>query len=233
MPTLQQSDFDTAILGFPWYRMGPAEHPDLEQHVRSVRAVVPDEAPRAGIDTKLPAADLQLRERLTRVGFNEVCMQLRWERALSPEDSVTPAQAVVLDRLQLDDPTLLQHARGFIYDRFHQDGAFPPCSADTIFLQWIRNSMSGTKLVSRCADGFCTLAIHDGLAVIDLVSVLTPGRGTCTRVVREAIAESARRDAHTISVITEAANERAWRIYQRLGFRLAAAIRIMHLHIMP
>ncbi len=231
MTTLAPCEFDSAIFGFPWYRLGVAEFDDLERHVAVVRASVPAEGFRAGLDTKIPAQDTALRDRFMRQGFQEVCMQLTWERDLTEEDAHSGDVAAVKEKVPLSEAERWRHAQGFFFDRFHQDPGLPSSLADAIFFKWISNSLSGAKLVSVREDGFCTFEIRESSSVIDLVSVIRGGQGTGTHVVQQAITDSARRGARLIHVTTEAANERAWKLYQRLGFRLVSATRNLHLHL--
>lgn len=228
---IQPQTFDSAILGFPWFRLGPVELPDLEHHVASIRMLVTQQSLRAGVDTKIPSEDLALRDRLLTEGFREICLQLTWECPLGPGDGRGPALAEVRDRMELDELTQLRHARGFVHDRFHQDPRLPAGAADALMQQWIRNSLGGGKRVAWLGDGFCTFSLKEGLAVIDLVSVLSSGRGLGTSVVQETLRTAAREGASAVRVTTEVSNLRAWKLYQSLGFRLVAIPRILHLHL--
>ena len=99
-----------------------------------------------------------------------------------------------------------------------------------MYANWIRNSLTGgRKQVVHVGTDFCTLAVKDGIASIDLVSVLRHGRGIGRELVAGAVCWARERDAKELFVTTECENTRAWRLYMRAGFLPARFTAAFHL----
>ncbi len=112
--------------------------------------------------------------------------------------------------------------------RFYQDGRFARELCDRLFEEWIEKSVRGALadvvLVSGAVGvplAYVTLSAPAGReATIGLLAVdpRAQGQGLGGRLLDAALDEARRRGAAGISVVTQGANVRAQRAYQRAGF---------------
>jgi len=112
--------------------------------------------------------------------------------------------------------------------RFYQDGRFARERCDCLFEEWIEKSVCGeladVVLVSGAAgepSAYVTLSVPPGReATIGLLAVdpRAQGQGLGGRLLGAALDEARRHGAAGISVVTQGANVRAQRAYQRAGF---------------
>jgi len=160
-------------------------------------------------------------------GFRLVDVRMTFERKVDPgerfEDaSVRPA------RLE-DVPILQDIARQSHRDtRFHYDEHFGPERSDALYAHWIKVSCEGyadAVLVWEDDDkvsGYvsCHLAAGKQAGKIGLVGVAEKarGKGVGPALVRCALKWFTERSARQISVVTQARNTAAQRLYQRCGF---------------
>lgn len=188
---------------------------------------------------RLPAEAVSRIAALEAAGFRVVDCGLTF---LADPSSVPPATAAttVRDAGPEDrDAVAAIAASAFERSRFHLDPAFPKALADRIKAAWAANFFVGgrgdTMLVADAPDGrvagFLQALRAGGRTVIDLIAVSRERRAA--GLGRAMTAELARRAAfrgEMLAVGTQAANPRAARFYETLGFRLDACSIVLHYH---
>jgi dTDP-4-amino-4,6-dideoxy-D-galactose acyltransferase len=126
-----------------------------------------------------------------------------------------------------DIDTLMDLADGaYEGTRFARDPRFPAGSARRLYRKWVSESCTGwadAVLVAERtgAAGFITLHRDPGAWRIGLVGVgeAHRGSGVGTALVSAAIRHAALEGGALVTVVTQAANLPAVRLYERLGFR--------------
>jgi GNAT superfamily N-acetyltransferase len=222
---IRLSAFDAEAFAVPFYRVHEIDPASIEQELEAVRksgkAVV--------VDAKVPADDLEGARLLWSLGFRKVCMQimLRYDLRDVP---VQPSGTTVTAKLDLPESDIRQHAENFTYDRFSLDPLLPREGIRRLYSNWVRNSLTGgRKQIVHSGASFCTLAINDRTASIDLVSVLNRGQGIGKALVAGALQYARQQGAKEMFVTTECENTRAWGLYQRAGFVPAKYTSAFHL----
>jgi GNAT superfamily N-acetyltransferase len=213
MQHITLSAFDADAFGVPFYRVQQIDPGSIGDELRAIRnrerAVI--------VDAKLPADDVTNAALLWSLGFRKVCMQIVLRHDLrsvpAPADGVAVAST-----LDLPESVIAQHAANFTFDRFNLDPLIPHEGTVRLYANWIRNSVGGRKQVVHSGTDFCTLAVRGESASIDLVSVLSHGKGIGRRLVAGAIRYAQQQGATELFVTTECENTRAWNLYQRNGF---------------
>lgn len=126
-------------------------------------------------------------------------------------------------------------ARDYDVSRFHMDDEVPASAAARIKRDWVQAYLDGERgerllVVERDGQpaGFLAELEVEGTRVIDLVAVRDRDRGT--GVGRALVLEVVRTAAARVEAGTQAANVRALRFYESLGFRAARARYVLHLH---
>lgn len=217
---VSRSAFDTEAFGFPFWRVG-VDLDGIESQIAAILAVPGAVA----IDAKRAAEDRDGARRLERVGFRKVCMQVALVAAAMPVDA---AGVAVTAGMPADDDLVAAHAANFRFDRFSLDSRLPDEGRIALYTRWIRNSLARLDVAHVDGD-FCTFKIRDGRVVIDLVSVLNPGRGVGRRLVRAVVARAAALGSPTVEVVTECENRPAWRLYAAERFAVERYVQVFHL----
>ncbi len=225
MQHITSSAFDADAFGMPFYRVHEIDPETIGPELQAIR----DTHPAVIVDAKVPADDLQNARLLWALGFRKVCMQFVLKHDLGRVGD-QPAGVSVVSRLNLPESTLQQHGGNFTIDRFSLDPLIPRQGTRRLYTNWIRNSLTGgRKQIVHSGPNFCTLAINDGTAGIDLVSVLDHGQGLGRRLVAGAVRHAHEQGARELFVTTECENVRAWNLYQRAGFVPAKFTSAFHL----
>jgi dTDP-4-amino-4,6-dideoxy-D-galactose acyltransferase len=170
-------------------------------------------------------------------GYLEVDRRVTLRRPLAglhpaADNAITPFVAADLD-------TLRQIARGSYLDsRFYQDDRLPRDKCDELFDLWTTQTCQRHPehvLVAREGGtpvGYVTCKIDPQAreAAIDLIGVAESarGRGVGTRLVDAALGWAALRGATTMTVVTQARNTAAIRLYERRGFVTSLVQRYYH-----
>ena len=171
-------------------------------------------------------------------GFRVVSTGLTLSRAPGSEESGATVPVREADPAR-DEAVLDLAASAFTRDRFHLDPAIPDEVADGIKREWAASYLRGARgeqlLVAELAGepaGFLAVIGSDKARVIDLIAVRSDARssGAGTALVQHFLAESEGR-CDEVRVGTQAANPRATRFYESLGFRTVDAAYDMHLHV--
>jgi len=172
-----------------------------------------------------------------QAGYREVDRRVTLRRPLvdfhpATDSTITPFVNSDLDPLR-------QIARASYHDsRFYHDGRLPRAKCDELFDLWTSQACQRHPdhvLVAR-EDGTpvgyvtCKSDPTSHEAMIDLIGVAESarGRGVGTRLVDAALAWAALRGATTISVVTQARNTAAIRLYERRGFVTSLVQRYYH-----
>lgn len=224
MQHITSSAFDADAFGLPFYRVHTIDAASIRDDLQAIR----DRHRSFIVDAKVPAEDLEGSRLLMSVGFRKVCMQITLRHDLSGLDART-SDAIVAPTLDLPDDVLQKHAANFTSDRFSLDPLIARDGTRRLYAQWIRNSVTGRKLVIHVGTDFCTLGVKDDTASIDLVSALTHGKGIGRQLVDGALHCARDRGAKELFVTTECENVRAWRLYSRAGFVPAKYTAAFHL----
>ena len=149
-----------------------------------------------------------------------------------------PAGVALRDAREADIPALADlAARGFLYDRFHNDPALPAGVADRVHAAWLTNAVKGrtgdgvlvAEVDGRPA-GFFILALdraageHFGCPVGTLVLITVDAalrrRGVAVALSQGSVAWLPERGARRFEVGTQLANVPAANVYLKSGFRL-------------
>lgn len=221
---LKLQDFDTDIFGLPFYRVvDPDPRPLSDELDRVV------ELPAYFVDAKAPAEDIELSRFLQDQGFAKACLQPRFAYvpAAPPKNAPDP-EATAEGRLSPED--LDRHAQNLRYQRFNLDNRVPPEKARLFQRRWLENSMaSATVLKVYHGPDFISFKTVGGDIVIDIVSVLTPGRGAGTALLDRVKTHAFRSGARRVLVTTECENLPACRFYLKNAFTLEAMTACFHL----
>jgi ribosomal protein S18 acetylase RimI-like enzyme len=132
------------------------------------------------------------------------------------------------------DDDAAQIARtAFSFDRFHLDPDVPDAVADRIKHDWVENALAGNRgdhvlVAVREGEvaGFLAVVVEDVRSIIDLTAVHPGHRG---RGVGRALTARFLAGAERAEVGTQAANVRATRFYEGLGFRAVRAAYDLHM----
>ncbi|MEA2494981.1 MAG: hypothetical protein QOJ29_2892 [Thermoleophilaceae bacterium] len=198
----------------------------------------------ASYQAKVPAGDVELLRALEDAGMRVVSLTLVLSRLPAGEVAPSPANVVVRQGTADDRDAVAAIAeRGFEATRFHLDPDVPRDTARGIAVEWARNyaiGQRGEQLLVAERDGELVgfLGVNaldeDGLRLrdIDLVAVAPELRsaGVGTALVERFLVESDGR-CDRVRVGTQASNERAIALYERLGFITESAHFDLHMHV--
>ena len=222
---LMSCPFDTAILSRPvWKIVG-------ELHAEPLRALITKADDSCGfLFTKVhPGSGARTAE---LSGLKYVLSQV--SLTCSPAQSTPSNSSFRLQRGSDSSMTrheTLAHARNFTQDRWSLDDEISRCEHDTFFERWLTNSLTSDHIhLLQVQDGICTFRLQAKIMTIDLLSVLTPGRGTGSALLRALMDIARRNSIDQITVTTEANNSSAIGLYLRLGFRPVETRWVFHYH---
>lgn len=165
---------------------------------------------------------------LCSVGARLVDVRMTFDRGLATLAPVAAHPAIRAARAE-DVPALRALAsKSHDSSRFYADGRFPRERCDELFATWIEKSCGGWAEVVRVAEiegrvcGYTTGHVReDGRGEIGLVAVdpAAQGHGLGTKLVASTLQALRDRGLLTATVVTQARNIGAQRLYQTLGFR--------------
>jgi ribosomal protein S18 acetylase RimI-like enzyme len=219
-------DWDSAFFGVSIARVA-AERPDAAALADAVAW-----ADAHGVDCLYLLVDAEHAAGLraaSAYGFRPVDVRVDFERSAEPMPASTAAMGVRRGRPDDLDP-LAPLARGaFTRSRFFADGRFDPERCAAMFELWLGKALDGRLpgfvLVDGELRGF-VIASGDGYAGrIDLIAVDPDARGAGVgpALVEASVRELAARGAGQVRIATQGGAIAAQRLYQRCGFRTAAA----------
>lgn len=192
------------------------------------------------LSARCDSRDLPTVQALESAGFELVDAILKF--ALRDEEwggmAPLPPGVLLRDAVAADTPALQElAARGFIFDRFHNDPALPAGVADRVHAAWLTNAVAGRTAdgvlvaeVDGRPAGFFILALDHaagrhfdcpiGTLVLITVDVAVRRRGVAQALSQGAVEWLRARGARRFEVGTQLANVPAANVYLRSGFRL-------------
>ena len=216
--SLKADAFLSDILGKPAYHLCGA-------------AFLPPDG-KAFIDAKVPVDDTATLLALQAAGFRVMDVNVQLERPACVLARTGAARdATAIDR----EAVMGLAAEAFVYDRFHRDPAIGHDAAARLKAEWAGNYFSGNRgdrMIVAEHDGLVCgflqlLTAADGQMVIDLIAVAGQSRGRGCAQAMIALAAAADRP---MRVGTQIANLPSLALYEKLGFRIASAAFVLHLH---
>lgn len=182
---------------------------------------------------------------LTETGFHLVDTNITLEREANPPSSDPGSSYAVEEVSPRDhDDVLAMAGSCFRYSRFHLDSRVPREMADRIKREWVASylfrrrgeSLLVAKKVGRPLGFLAVLksTIGDRIAaVIDLIGVVPgeQGRGV-GRALIESYFKTWRGQCDLFRVGTQAANIPSLKLYERMGFSIAASEHVLHKHVL-
>lgn len=167
-----------------------------------------------------------------QAGFHLVDVRLTFEWRASPLPRALSG-CTIREYCEDDLPALQEIARtSYRQTRFYYDYHYPRERCDALYVAWITRSCQGGAarvIVAECdgvAAGFVTCEIGTGAAegIVGLVGVsaLARGQGIGSIMITEAQRWFSEQGAQRVTVVTQARNISAQRLYQRCGFVTSA-----------
>lgn len=163
-------------------------------------------------------------------GYSLVDVRIMLERSCeNPAPASQPPTGVMLrDARSADIPTLRAIAKvSHRNTRFHCDGRFPAECCDNLYEVWIEKSCCGyadrvfvAELDGQVA-GYITCGVDErrwGTIGLVGVSAAARGHGVGPALVESAVHWTAQKGLERITVVTQARNRAAQRMYERCGF---------------
>lgn len=200
-------------------------------HLSGVDFTAPDG--RAFIDAKVAVDNTGTLVALQTEGFAVVDVNIQLER---PAGALPRPTGTVRDAVPSDKAAVAALAGdAFVYDRFHRDPAIDHATASRLKAEWAGNYFAGARgdrmIVAENDGHVCgflqLLTGTDGAMVIDLIAVAAKSRGKgCARAMISLAAAAGR----PMRVGTQIANLSSLKLYEALGFRMASASYVLHLH---
>jgi GNAT superfamily N-acetyltransferase len=234
---MRSDDWLSAVMGLSAFSLQPPYERVSEAALAAAAGGKP-----AFFYCKVPVAEAGQVARLTGCGFRVVDTQLTFERGV--EAPATSARREVALAGPMEHAAVLDIAGTcFRYSRFHLDPHLPQPVAHAIKRAWAQSYVErrrGEELLVVHDDagpaGFLAVLLAreapGPVAVIDLVGVASgrQGRGSGAALVDAFCARWGGR-AKLLRVGTQVANTPSVRLYERCGFRLAAASYVLHAHV--
>lgn len=218
-----RSEFDSRHFQLPAYRVKNVSDSLCDQ----VKKLV-EQHGQVFVDAKIDGSDLNSQNLLLKAGFRKICNQVLLV-ALDPKTIQSEiAGAKIRESLELEYVDVRRHSENFVFDRFHQDIRLPVAKVNSLFGEWISNSLSGSKSVCCIGRDFCTFSVYEKEIVIDLVSVIEGGKGVGTKLLQHLKCYAQKVGASQICVTTEVENERALRLYIKNGFEITCFRSVFH-----
>ena len=121
------------------------------------------------------------------------------------------------------------------FSRFRHDARIGPLHFEQLYDQWLRQALTHGIVWTVAAGnellGLLAFGVRGGQASIELLAVAPAARRQHLgqALVSAAVQEAQRRGHTTLQVVTQGANEPAWRFYERCGFGLRRTEHIYHL----
>ncbi len=183
------------------------------------------------------ADHVETAERAHQLGFRMVDVRVTLARKLSdvPESAAlahAPRASVAADLPRLEQLAAVSyHSTRFYFDR-----GFDRARVDELYRIWIRNEQSKPSATVWVIDdaagvaGYTSCTVRGADSEIGLVAVDAAARGTgaALSLIIRSLTWAAASGAHQMSVVTQARNVAALRLYERAGFRSQSAATWYH-----
>jgi dTDP-4-amino-4,6-dideoxy-D-galactose acyltransferase len=239
--SIQRDQWLSGVLAVPSWKV---EGVDASTASKELRERLVESGDTAFLAAKIPTWDVEAVNNATQAGFRviDVIVTFEWPREMDVQkalqEQMTVEAALVDDAQAVEDIA----ARSFRYTRFHLDPAIGQGRANEIKRQWARNACDGRAsavyvarerghIVGFLAVMESTAAGHRD-AIIDLIAVDagSQSRGAGRALSRRFI-DIWRSRSDRLRVGTQVANIPAMRLYESLGFRVAASSYVLHAHV--
>jgi dTDP-4-amino-4,6-dideoxy-D-galactose acyltransferase len=180
--------------------------------------------------------DAQTSALAERNGFLQTDVRLTLERTLAGSVAAIAASDKVRLARREDLDALKAIARtGHRDSRFYFDLHFDRAKCDLLYETWIENSFTGFAQAVFVAEvnaepvGYVTCSSQGAESQIGLLGVAEKchGTGLGKQLVESFLAWSVEHRANRVTVVTQARNVRAQRLYQRMGF-LTSAVQLWY-----
>jgi ribosomal protein S18 acetylase RimI-like enzyme len=227
-----RDSFLERCLGYPVIRLKVSEA--WRQAVAAMRS-----HPDWLVESRVPVEHVSDLGLLTVSGFRVIDTNVQLQR---PAMDRRPGAAVCRFARPEDEPSVRDIARtAFSQTRFHCDPRIPSAAANRVKEEWAANFFSGKRgdwmIVAEDAGrvaGFLQAlktSSPPGAVVIDLIAVAagSRGRGLARAMIEYAAVACLDRPVPLI-VGTQLANVTSLALYVSLGFRIAKAAHVLHLH---
>jgi dTDP-4-amino-4,6-dideoxy-D-galactose acyltransferase len=182
---------------------------------------------------KVDAHDVAAVRELSAAGMAVVDLNLTVAR--DADQHAAPAMPVVEAGPEHGEGVREIAAADYEVSRFHMDDQVPPAVASRIKRDWVQAYLDGARgerllVVERDGRpaGFLAELASGETRVIDLFAVRAAERGA--GIGRALVLELLRTAPGRVEAGTQAANVRALRFYESLGFRAERARYVLHLH---
>lgn len=210
---LARQAFDSEAFGVDFFRVTRLDLPVLARELETLRRL-----PRVMADARIPASDRKADLFFQGQGFRKVCVQLQYAAPVLPAMAEGPDPDDTVDN-RLPAEAVARHVDNLVYDRFNLDAAVPQAGRDRFQAAWIANSLASCDIRKvYSGESFVSFKVREATAVVDIVSVLTPGQGVGSALMGRVFTAAARLGLTLVVVTTEAENEPACRMYQKNGF---------------
>jgi GNAT superfamily N-acetyltransferase len=201
---------------------------------------LPDAGGAAFFYGKTAVADVDAAARFVERGFRLVDTNVTLTRDAEAPTVIASSSVVEADAAH-SEPILNVAATCFRYSRFHLDPDIDDETANRVKREWARSYVErrrGLELLVSLEDarpvGFLAVLDSPDARVIDLVGVdaKAQGQGFGAALVSSFIARHAGAGKE-LRVGTQIANIPSLRLYAKLGFVIASASYVFHLHVKP
>jgi GNAT superfamily N-acetyltransferase len=227
-------DWDSAFFGVP---IGKAEA-EIPSDVDATEAWAAHEGMRC-VFLQIRAERPDVVQAAERHGFFLTGIRVTFERLVALDVPAAPHHSAVVRTARSADIEVLEQiaARSHRDTRFYADPNFSRASCDRLYASWIKRSYEGWAEQVLTAEhdgrlaGYITLHCRaEGLGVIGLVGVAESARrlGVGRAMVGAALGWFRERDLKRASVVTQAQNTGALRLYHQAGFSVSDVDLWMH-----
>ncbi len=238
--------WDEEIFGFPVadFQLGP--NPPRVQDLPSFVNTLEDFSARTKaqlVSTHAQGDDTSTIALFERAGFSLVEFSLVATLSKLQSAMLPPRKVELRKALPEDFPSLCAIAgTAFEFGRYHTDPQFPRKLANTRYVHWIRNALSGSNpddyvfVLGQPGSvvGFMDVVVCDGRADFRLGAV-DPGKnlgfsGAGFSLYVESVRAALELGAKSVTTKIASANTRVLNVLSRLGFRFSKPEAVLHWH---
>jgi ribosomal protein S18 acetylase RimI-like enzyme len=177
------------------------------------------------------ADDVETAERAHQLGFRMVDVRVTLAQTLSDAPGAASGDPMIRAAVASDLPRLeALAATSYRSTRFYFDRRFEAGRVDEMYRIWIRNELNNPSAKVWAIDdaagvaGYTSCTVRGAESEIGLVAVseATRGTGKALALLSRSLGWAAECGARRMTVVTQARNVAALRLYERAGFRCQA-----------
>lgn len=233
---IEQLEWDSNFFGWPIARfVAPrAQAPELDQALEECQA--------RGIELLYFLAELSSPATLAAAcarGFSLVDVRVELDVSISSSVASPAGTATKIHEAGPKDLAELRDlaARSHVDSRFYADPRIPRERCDALYAAWIERSVAGWAATVKVATlegrlaGYITCHLEaEGVGSIGLIAVseIAQGQGVGGILVADALRFFGDAGCRRVRVVTQGANIRAQRLYQKFGFRTERSLASFH-----